>query len=196
MSYRLVIDMKKCVGCGACASICKAENGTPPKNYRCRVMRGESGKYPTVKRYSLPVQCMHCENPPCVKVCPTGATERNSDGIVTVDKNVCIGCRACMAACPYEARNFRASLEGYFGEALTPFEKVKYGDHPRGVVDKCDFCLKERLSKGLKPACVENCIANARFFGAKEEMAEMVHRRNGYQLRPELGTNPSIYYLP
>lgn len=130
-----------------------------------------------------------------MKVCPTGATVKNEDGIVTVDKNVCIGCRACMTACPYEARYFKEHLEGYFGHKLTPFEEVKYTAQPKGVIDKCDFC-QSRLQKGLKPACVTNCIANARYFGTKEEMADLIHRRSGYQLRPELGTNPSIYYLP
>jgi len=197
MSYAMVIDLKRCVGCNACATICKAENGTPPGVLRSKVLRKETGTFPNVRRVSLPVLCMHCENPPCVDVCPSGATYKREDGIVVVDKEVCIGCRACMTACPYEARYFVDHEGGYFGPELTPFEAVKYGDKPRGVVDKCDFCLSSgRLERGEKPACVQNCIAEARFFGTKEEMAELIAQRGGYQLRPELDTEPSVYYLP
>ncbi|MGE4272534.1 MAG: 4Fe-4S dicluster domain-containing protein [Desulfitobacterium sp.] len=197
MSYCMVIDLKRCVGCNACATMCKQENGTPPGVTRSKVMKKEFGTYPSVRKLSLPMLCMHCEDPSCVNVCPTGATEKREDGIVTVDKEVCIGCRACMTACPYGARYFRESEEGYFGQELTPFEAVKYVDQPKGVIDKCDFCLESRLSKGLsEPACVQTCIAKARFFGKKEDLEELIQSRKGYQLRPELGTNPSVYYLP
>lgn len=198
MSYSMVIDLKRCVGCNACSTICKAENGTPPGVTRSKVMRKEIGKYPDVRRLSLPMLCMHCENPPCVDVCPSGATyKRPEDGIVVVDKDVCIGCRACITACPYGARYTSHSDVGYFGEQLTPYEEVKYQDMPAGVTDKCDFCLSSgRLERGEKPACVENCIAEARFFGTKEEMAKLVAERKGFQLRPELGTDPQVYYLP
>ena len=196
MPYGMVIDLKRCVGCNACTTICKAEHGTPPRVTRAKVMRKEVGQYPNVRRLSLPMLCMHCEDPPCVKACPSGATKRDEKtGVVTADKNVCVGCRACVMACPYGARYYREDDEGYFG-GLTPYEKVKYAQMPSGVVDKCDFCVETRLSKGQQPACVQNCITQARHFGEKDVLERMVIERNGYQLRPELGTKPSIYYLP
>ncbi len=196
MPYCLVIDLKKCVGCNACSTICKAENGTPPGVTRAKIMRKETGAYPHVRRLSIPMLCMQCQDPPCVKVCPSGATSRDErTGVVSVDKTVCVGCRACVMACPYGARYYRDSEAGYFGE-LTPYEKIMYAAMPRGVVDKCDFCLKNRVEKGLEPACVENCCANARFFGTREEMDALIIERNGYQFRAELGTDPSVFYLP
>jgi molybdopterin-containing oxidoreductase family iron-sulfur binding subunit len=192
----MVIDLKRCVGCHACSTTCKAENGTPPGNTRAKVMKKEIGKYPDVRRVSIPMLCMHCEDAACVTVCPTGATERREDGIVSLDKEKCIGCRACITACPYGARYFRNSELGYFGKELTPYEEVKYQNKPKGVVDKCDFCLESRLTQGLEPACVQSCITKARIFGKKEEVQELILQRKGYQLRPDLGTNPSVYYLP
>ncbi|MGN0038893.1 MAG: 4Fe-4S dicluster domain-containing protein [Coriobacteriales bacterium] len=195
MTYCMVIDMKRCVGCGACATMCKQENGTRPGVFRSKVMKKEIGKYPNVKRVNLPMLCMHCENPPCVDVCPTGATSKDKDGIVTVDPSECVGCRACVTACPYEARTFMEDGDGYFGKQLCPFEKVKYAEHPVGTVDKCTFC-KPRLEKGLEPACVQTCVADARIFGREEDLMGMIQRRRGYTLRSELGTAPHVYYLP
>jgi len=192
----MVIDLKKCVGCNACTTSCKQEHGTPQGVTRAKVMRKEIGQYPHVKRVILPVLCNHCEEPPCVDVCPTGATSKDKvTGIVSIDKKVCIGCSACVTACPYTARYPVHTYEGYFGEELTPYEEIKYKNMPSGVTDKCDFCA-DRLKQGLEPACVQVCLSSARIFGKKEDLMELITRRNGFQLRQELGTDPNVYYLP
>jgi molybdopterin-containing oxidoreductase family iron-sulfur binding subunit len=196
----MVIDLKRCIGCYACQIACKAEHTTPPGVLYARVVKRELGKYPNVRRISLPVLCMHCAEPPCVEVCPTGASAKGADGIVAVDADKCVGCRYCMMACPYGARYFHAEERAYFpGQGLTPNEERGYRDHPTGVVEKCDFC-RHRLGNGALPACVANCPAVARYFGdlddPKSEVSRLIRDRGGFQLRPELGTNPSVYYLP
>lgn len=199
MRYGMVVDLKRCVGCNSCTVMCKVENGTPPGVLWARVLRLESGDYPA-RRLSLPVLCMHCKDPPCQKACPTGATIKRPDGIVYVDTAKCIGCRYCMMACPYQARYFNDALRGYFpGQGFTPYEVVKYKDHPPGVVSKCHFC-KHRVDQGLQPACVANCIAKARYFGdlddPNSEVSQIIRTRRGDQLHADLGTDPSVYYLP
>ena len=100
MAYGMLIDLKKCVGCHACATACKGAHGTPPGVTRSRVERSFEGTYPDVRKTILPVLCNHCENAPCVEACPSGATTKREDGIVVIDKEVCIGCKACVSACP------------------------------------------------------------------------------------------------
>jgi len=179
--------------------VCKAENATPPGILWLRVIKHETGKYPQVRRVSIPLQCMHCAEPPCLEVCPTGATLQRPDGIVDIDEEMCVGCRACMMACPYDQRFFHAEERRYFQEGLTPFEEIGYQRQQEGVVSKCNFCVP-RLEKGLEPACVANCMSRARTFGDLDdpgsEVSKLIRDRAGYQLYPELGTNPSIYYLP
>jgi Fe-S-cluster-containing dehydrogenase component len=192
----MVIDLHKCVGCDACVTSCKQEHGTPPGITRSKVLRKEEGVYPNVVRTSLPMLCMQCANPPCVPVCPTGATYVDEDGIVMVNKDMCIGCRACVTACPYGARYTRSDAEGYFGPVLTPYEQVMQDNFPVGVVDKCDFCKSTgRLERGEEPACVQSCITQCRYFGTREEMMELVSEQRGFQLRGELGTDPQVYYI-
>jgi molybdopterin-containing oxidoreductase family iron-sulfur binding subunit len=158
-------------------------------------MKKEEGVFPDTRRRSIPVLCGHCENPSCLVVCPTGATTQSNDGVVAVDKDLCVGCRACITACPYGARYIRSRPDGYFGNELSPYEKAKYSNMPVGVVDKCNFCA-DRREQGLKPACVQTCMTLARTFGSEEDMMDLVLRRNGYRLRPDLDNNPSVYYLP
>lgn len=199
MRYGMVIDLKRCIGCYGCQIVCKAENATPPGVLWARVLKKEFGKYPNVRRLSLPLLCMHCQDPACKTVCPTGATTQNGGGIVTVDETKCVGCRYCMMACPYQARYFHAKEREYFpGQGLTPFEQVGYQRHAPGMVSKCDFC-QHRLEEGLEPACVANCMCKARYFGdlddPNSEVSRLIRDRAGYQLHPELGTDPSVYYL-
>ncbi|MEK7848846.1 MAG: sulfate reduction electron transfer complex DsrMKJOP subunit DsrO [Chloroflexota bacterium] len=200
MRYGMVIDLKRCIGCYGCQIACKAENATPPGVFWARVLKQEAGKFPAVRRSSLPLLCMHCQDPACQQVCPTGATTKRPDGIVVVDADKCVGCRYCMMACPYNARYFHAKERAYFGQGLlTQYEKAGYPNHPTGVVEKCHFCY-HRLEKGLEPACVANCMALARFFGDLDdphsEVSRLIREKRGQQLHSELGTDPSVYYLP
>jgi molybdopterin-containing oxidoreductase family iron-sulfur binding subunit len=142
---------------------------------------------------------MHCKDPECLKACPTGATVQRADGIVYVDDTKCVGCRYCMNACPYTARYFNAKERYYFGEqGPTPFEERGYKRHQTGVVSKCDFC-QHRVDSGLEPACVANCMCKARIFGDLDdpysEVSRLIKEKGGRPLYPELGTDPSVYYL-
>ena len=198
--WGMVIDLDRCVGCNACTVACKIENGTPPDHYWARVYTEESGTYPEVKTTYVPVLCNHCEDAPCVTVCPTGASHQRDDGIVLVDQDKCIGCRFCMMACPYAARFFlrKGVLEaGYHGER-TAFEDAKWSAFTEGTVTKCTFCA-HRVDDGLEPACVVTCPTEARIFGDLEDPeskpSTLIRERNGKQPLEELGTNPSVYYV-
>ncbi len=197
--YGMVIDLKRCIGCNGCTIACKAEHQTPPGITWARVVKEESGTYPAVRRLSLPLLCMQCREPACLQVCPTGATQQRPDGVVTIDAELCIGCRACMEACPYNARYFNDQLLFYFGEASTPYESAGADRHEVGTVSKCTFCL-DRVDRGLQPACVANCMAKARVFGdfddSDSEVARLRRERAAAQLNPEFGTDPCVYYLP
>ena len=199
MHYGMVIDLKRCIGCYACVAACRAENATTTGIMYSRVQRLEFGKYPAVKRMALPLLCMHCEDPPCKDVCPTGATKQRADGIVWIDKDLCIGCRYCMLACPYSARYFYEKEHPYFENGKTPFEEVGYARHAVGTVEKCDFC-SARVDQGLEPACVANCITKARIFGDLDnpvsDVARLVRDKGAAVLNPEAGCNPSVFYLP
>ncbi len=198
MRLGMVIDLKRCIGCYGCQVACKSENGTRPGTTYARLVKYESGTFPNVRRTTLPLLCMHCGDPPCVNVCPTGASQKREDGIVFIDTEMCVGCRACMMACPYGARYYQDEEHMYFGEVLTPFEEARYEDHIEGVVEKCDFC-RHRLEQGLEPACVANCMAKARIFGdlddPESEVSRLIREDDGFQLNPDLGTDPSVFYL-
>jgi molybdopterin-containing oxidoreductase family iron-sulfur binding subunit len=208
MRYGMVIDLKRCIGCYGCEIFCKSENATPPGMTWSRVLFYESGTYPTVSRMPLPVLCMHCETPFCVDVCPTGASIKRPDGIVTVDGNLCTGCLNCLLACPYGARClYPEEGENFPGQGLTPYEKAGYQRHVVGAVGKCDFCLS-RIGKGLKPACVENCMTKARYFGDFDDpdskVSQLISNRESFQVFPaiypgkegtKLDIESSVYYL-
>src|SRR3990170_1519725 len=206
----MVIDLRKCSGCDACTIACKAENQLPPGVVYRPVVQEEIGTYPNVRRRFLPRPCMQCESPPCTPVCPVGATWRRTDGVIAIDYEKCIGCRYCLAACPYSART--TDKGEYYTEgtpAVQPYEEQvspEYnagyrradGGSPIGNARKCHFCL-HRLEVGQLPACVTSCIGHATFFGDANDpnslVAELVGRPEARRLKEELGTQPRVYYL-
>lgn len=147
-----------------------------------------------IKNNPFIVLCNHCDKPPCVRVCPTRATFKRQDGIVMIDYHRCIGCRYCMAACPYGARSFNFRDPRPYIKELNP----AYPTREKGVVEKCTLCV-ERIDTGLPPACVEVCPAKAITFGDLEdpgsEARQLLKNRYTIQRKPELGTHPSIYYI-
>lgn len=196
--YGMVIDTERCIACYSCVLACKTENGTPKGVFWAKVLEQETGTYPTAKRVFWPVLCNHCKTPACLEVCPTGATTQRPDGIVEIDYDKCIGCRYCMQACPYNVRVFMDKIENYFPKGLTPYEKVKYKKWRVGTTTKCTFCV-DRLEQGLEPMCVVHCPTSARIFGDLDdpdsEVSRLIREFSGTQLRPEAGTDPSVYYL-
>ena len=176
--YGMLIDLRRCIGCHACSVACKAEFDVPLGATRSWVEYAEKGEYPNVTRSFLPRLCNHCNHPPCVRVCPTGATwKRDEDGIVVVDPDICIGCKYCILACPYGVRFINADT---------------------GAADKCDFCL-HRVAEGVVPACVETCIGRARIFGdlndPDSEISRTIASNPVTVLRPEQGTEPNVFYI-
>lgn len=206
----MVIDLRKCIGCHSCTIACIAENKLPPGVVYRPVIDEEIGTYPHVSRTFTPRPCMQCDNPPCVPVCPVAATFKRPDWIVAIDYDRCIGCRYCIAACPYNARTF--DFGEYYTEdtpALQPYEKaptyeygkkrVRDGDaSPVGNARKCHFCL-HRLDAGMLPACVNACVGRATYFGDANDPESLVHELLGRPdvrvLKPEAGTKPRVHYL-
>ncbi len=195
--YGMAIDLKRCIACMACMMACKAEHSTPSEVFWSGLMQKETGEYPYVETIFLRMLCNHCRDALCVRVCPSGATSQREDGIVTLDSTKCLGCRACITACPYQARYYIDKERSYFPPEIN-IEEYGYQKHEKGLVGKCNFCL-ERLEKGLEPACVVSCISGARTFGdlddPESEVSRLISPRSGFQIHPELGTDPSVYYL-
>jgi Fe-S-cluster-containing dehydrogenase component/formate-dependent nitrite reductase membrane component NrfD len=177
MKLAKIIDQTRCIGCHACTTACKSENEVPIGVDRTRVKYVETGAFPNTRRHFQVTRCNQCDHPPCVYICPVTAMYQRPDGIVEFDQDVCIGCRACMAACPYDA---------------------VYIDPETHSAAKCHFCA-HRIELSLQPACVVVCPAEAIIVGDLEDPESVVSRRiarEGVQVRkPELGTQPKLYYI-
>lgn len=206
--WGMVIDLAKCVGCDTCTISCKAENRTPPGVSYNVLLEHEQGTFPNVKRVNIPRPCMQCDKPACGQVCPVRATYKAENGIVVIDYDRCIGCRYCIAACPYGARYFDfgesyfQEMEGY-NEVQAPEYGVERGNRepgkaPIGTVRKCTFCF-HRLQRREEPACVETCLGDARYFGdlsdPNSKVSKLAASPRAFRLKEELGTEPRVIYL-
>ncbi|MGI9482060.1 MAG: 4Fe-4S dicluster domain-containing protein [Hyphomicrobiales bacterium] len=208
--WALVADLNRCVGCQTCTAACKHANATAPGIQWRKVLDIEAGEYPNVRRAFVPVGCMHCDEPPCMEVCPTTATGKRDDGIVTIDYDLCIGCAYCAVACPYQARSRVDKPLSAFGNGQMKNEAVREDPQRIGVAQKCTFCLDRidaGIAAGLKPgidheaspACVASCIAGALHFGDVDDkhsnVSKLLNENRHFRMHYELGTGPGIYYL-
>jgi Fe-S-cluster-containing dehydrogenase component/formate-dependent nitrite reductase membrane component NrfD len=176
-NYGFLIDQSKCIGCHACSTACKSENDVPLGVYRTWVKYVEVGVYPDTRRHFQVTRCNHCANPPCVRICPVTAIYQRDDGIVEFDPSICIGCKSCMQACPYDA---------------------VYLDPETNAVAKCTFCA-HRIEVGLEPACVIVCPEHAILAGDMDDPASELSQKLGTAqatvLKPEQGTGPKLFYV-
>jgi len=212
--FGYALNISACQGYRDCVQACMLENNLDEQmaTQYIRVFEIKNGKFdvgsgeaeydhevPEAGNFYLPMQCMHCEEPPCVPVCPVGATWKEDDGIVVVDYNWCIGCRYCEAACPYWARRFN------WQEPSVPNEKLNRDQHylsnrdrMAGVVEKCHFCV-HRTREGRQPACAEACPTGARIFGnlldPKSEIRWILENKKVFRLKEELGAEPKFWYF-
>lgn len=206
--WGMVIDLEKCIGCEYCTRACCATNDVNPEEpWNIVVPEETTAGHPFY--FSRP--CLHCQNAPCVEVCPVGATYHREDGLVMMDYDRCIGCRYCEVACPYDARRFNWEAPVYENPYVPTWGVPEVPRRPRGVVEKCTFCIQridEAEEKGLEPgvdydvtpACVNVCPVGARIFGnlnnPESEIAQVLSANPTIRLREELGAEPSVYYLP
>ncbi len=208
--YVMVADLRRCVGCQTCTAACKQANATPPGVQWRRVLDIEVGQYPDVRRTFVPTGCQHCDEPPCMDVCPSTATRKRGDGIVTIDYDICIGCAYCAVACPYDARHKVNRADFAFGDTAMASEEKRQDPGRLGISTKCTFCV-DRIDAGVEagltpgedpeatPVCVNSCIAKALHFGDVDDpdsdvsglLADNAH----FRMHEEIGTEPGFYYL-
>ncbi len=193
-TWGMLIDLKRCAGCGACVVACQLQNNQGPGVSWVKLDTVEWGRGRRRGGARVPAARLHAlREPECVSVCPTGASQKLDDGVVIVDYDACITCGYCMSACPYGARVLNEGKGNYFGEyAQAPYEA--YGVQRSRVVEKCIFC-RERAEEGLPVACVLNCPAHARFFGDLDDPESDVSKRiaQGDAVRVD---ETSFYYVP
>ncbi len=223
--YAMAIDLDRCTGCRACMVACKVENNVQEAFFWMYVFRFEEGEYPSTRIWYIPRPCQHCDNAPCVKVCPVGARYKRIDGLVATDWDRCIGCRYCEVACPYGVNyfNWKEPSTSYYlgwedgdltpvtGGAVPPYSnpdlveaygpeqrRIAGGGHYKGVVEKCTFCV-QRIEKGLLPACAESCPVHAIHFGDLEdpesEVSRQLQEKLHFRLLEEVGAEPRVFYV-
>ena len=203
--FVMVIDLAKCDGCGKCTEACNKMHFLPPTKEWIEVIKMQDA--PAEAPYFFPKPCFHCDDPPCTKVCPVDATFKREDGIVAVDNDRCIGCRFCIAACPYSVRifNWDEPVKPKVIEVDNSIEHIFQSK--KGCVEKCDFC-PHVARQGILPACVSGCPMDAIYFGDENEdavtnksgetvaLSQMLEDKSAYRFMEELGTKPRVYYLP
>ncbi len=218
VQFAYALSLSKCVGCRRCAHACLAENNQSRESEDdiemsyIRVLELDKGsinveesdqyydgEVPKKDKYYMPVQCHQCQDSPCTKACPVEATWMEPDGVVVVDYNWCIGCRYCMAACPYDARRFNWKKPSLPPESVNPNQNyLSNRIRPQGVVEKCTFCL-HRTREGKYPACLEVCPTGARVFGnlldPDSEINYILKNKRVYILKEDAGTTPKFYYF-
>ena len=212
--FGYALNVSKCQGYRDCVSACVRENnlGRDSQVQYIRVLEMDRqtanledaehyydpATVPVAGKYFLPVACMQCDDPPCVKACPAGATWKEADGIVVIDYDWCIGCRYCMTACPYSARHFNWTEPQIPAAEVNPHTNyLGNRPRPRGVVEKCHFCT-QRTRHGRQPACMEACPTGARVFGnlmdPASEIRYVLEHKKVFRLKEELGTEPKFWY--
>jgi len=206
--FVMVVDLGRCKNARKCVTACQKMHYLPEDNewLKVKLMKDNENSAP----YWFPKMCFHCDNPPCVKVCPVDATFKRSDGLVLIDNEQCIGCKFCMVACPYSTRVFNWD-EPEIPEGLPPIGNKEYSPEssvPRqiGTVEKCDFC-PDMVRKGMLPDCVTACPNGVFYFGDENEdavtngdetvrLSTLLKDKAGYRFMEDLGTKPRVYYLP
>ncbi|MCF6180774.1 4Fe-4S dicluster domain-containing protein [Lutibacter sp.] len=202
--FVMVIDLAKCKNARKCVEGCqKGHNLEYHEEFmKIQLLQNTENEEP----YWFPKPCFHCDEPPCVTVCPTGATFKRDDGIVLIDNERCIGCKFCMTSCPYSAREFNWGSEPEFNDKTQPYSPETQVPRAEGTVMKCDFC-PDLLRQGKLPYCAQSCPMGVIYFGDKNEdivtngdetvrFSQLINDRGGYRYLEYLGTKPNVYYLP